>query len=70
MVINTIIGSGIFIAPRSVLSYVGSPAMALIIWAATGLVCMLGALCLAELALMMPGKTGLSKLTLIGGKVC
>ncbi len=29
--------------------------VALVVWAVTGLVCMLGALCFAELALMLPG---------------
>ena len=55
-IIGLIIGSGIFITPKSVLVYVGSPGMALVIWASTGFVCMIGALCYAELALMLPGR--------------
>ena len=55
IIVNAIIGSGIFITPKSVLAYVGSPGMALVIWASTGFVCMIGALCYAELALMLPG---------------
>jgi len=55
IIVNAIIGSGIFITPKSVLGFVGSPGMALVIWAMTGLVCMIGALCYAELALMLPG---------------
>ncbi len=54
--------------------------MALVIWASTGLVCMVGALCFAELALMLPGTSiqiktsfsfllrGRSKMTYLGGK--
>ena len=56
IIVNAIIGSGIFITPKSVLVYVGSPGMALVIWASTGFVCMIGALCYAELALMLPGR--------------
>ena len=59
IIVNAIIGSGIFITPKSVLVYVGSPGMALVIWASTGFVCMIGALCYAELALMLPGRTKL-----------
>ncbi len=56
IIVNAIIGSGIFITPKSVLAFVGSPGMALVVWAVTGLVCMIGALCYAELAIMLPGK--------------
>lgn len=56
IIVNAIIGSGIFITPKSVLAYVGSPGMALVVWATTGFVCMVGALCYAELALMLPGE--------------
>lgn len=44
LVAGTMIGSGIFMSPQFVLSYIGSPKASLIIWALSGLVAMLGAL--------------------------
>ncbi len=58
IVIGTVIGSGIFIAPSLVLKQVGSPATALLVWFVTGLCAMFGALCYAELAAMMPRAGG------------
>jgi len=55
IIVNAIIGSGIFITPRAVLFFSGSPGMAMVVWATTGLACMVGALCYAELAIMLPG---------------
>ena len=39
---------------QAVLQHAGSPAAALIVWAGTGIVSFLGALCYAELALLLP----------------
>lgn len=44
LVAGIMIGSGIFMSPQFVLSYIGSPKASLIIWALSGLVAMLGAL--------------------------
>lgn len=49
MIMGIVIGSGIFVAPKGVITYVGSVGMSLIVWAASGLLTMLGALCFAEL---------------------
>ncbi|KAL4593129.1 hypothetical protein GN956_G27041, partial [Arapaima gigas] len=49
LVCGTMIGSGIFISPQYVLLQVQSPGTSLVIWAAGGLVALLGAFSYAEL---------------------
>lgn len=49
MIMGIVIGSGIFVAPKGVITYVGSVGMSLAVWAVSGLLTMLGALCFAEL---------------------
>ncbi|XP_061115232.1 b(0,+)-type amino acid transporter 1-like [Conger conger] len=49
LIAGTMIGSGIFMSPQTVLLNIGSPGASLLIWFLCGLVAMLGALSYAEL---------------------
>jgi APA family basic amino acid/polyamine antiporter len=54
IVAGSMIGSGIFIVSAGIARQVGSPALLLVVWLATGVMTITAALCYAELAAAMP----------------
>jgi APA family basic amino acid/polyamine antiporter len=58
IVVGSMVGSGIFIVSADIARTVGSPAMLLLVWAATGLLTLTAALSYGELAGMMPEAGG------------
>jgi amino acid transporter len=58
IVVGTVIGSGIFLVPRTMVQRLGSPAMVFVVWVAGGLLSLAGALSYAELAAAMPEAGG------------
>ena len=58
IVVGSMVGSGIFIVSADIARTVGSPAMLLLVWAATGLLTLIAALSYGELAGMMPEAGG------------
>lgn len=57
-IIGLMIGSGIFTTVGSLQANVKSPGMALVLWIATGVLGLAGALCYSELGTMIPGSGG------------
>uniref|UniRef100_A0A1B6CZX9 Amino acid permease/ SLC12A domain-containing protein n=1 Tax=Clastoptera arizonana TaxID=38151 RepID=A0A1B6CZX9_9HEMI len=58
LIVNGIIGSGIFVTPGIVLAHSGSIAMSLVIWSICGVISVLGALAFAELGIVVPSSGG------------
>jgi APA family basic amino acid/polyamine antiporter len=58
IVMGAMIGSGIFITSAESARLVGTPGLLLGVWAVSGLMTILGALCAAEIAAMMPRAGG------------
>src|SRR5919202_916003 len=59
IVVGTVIGSGIFLTPGTVVRSAGSGGMALVVWATGGILSLLGALTFAELGSARPDSGGL-----------
>lgn len=58
LIVGSIIGSGIFISPQSVVVHAGSPGLGLVVWTAGGALAFLGGLCFAELGALLPRSGG------------
>ncbi len=58
IVVGTVIGSGIFLVPASMVHHVGSPQLVFLVWIAGGLLSLAGALSYAELAAALPEAGG------------
>lgn len=58
LVIGVMIGSGIFASPSVIFSQANSAGMSLIVWAGCGVLCMLAALCYAELGTAIKSSGG------------
>ena len=58
IVIGTVIGSGIFLVPRTMVQRVGSPSLVFTVWVFGGFLSLCGALSYAELAAAMPEAGG------------
>ena len=58
LVIGSMIGSGIFIVSAESARLVGAPGWLLVAWLLAGVMTITGALCVAELAAMMPKAGG------------
>src|SRR2546429_4317201 len=58
LVVGSMIGSGIFIVSAEILREVHAPGLLLVVWAASGVVTLMGALSYGELAAMFPKAGG------------
>ncbi|MBV9501794.1 MAG: amino acid permease [Acidobacteriaceae bacterium] len=58
IVIGTVIGSGVFLVPSTMIRFVGSVKLLFIVWIVAGLLSLFGALTYAELAAAMPEAGG------------
>lgn len=58
IIISGVIGTGVFLKARVMACYVDTPTTSLLVWVATGLLALAGALTYAELAAMMPRSGG------------
>ncbi|HZQ50715.1 MAG TPA: amino acid permease [Bryobacteraceae bacterium] len=58
IVIGTVIGSGVFLVPSTMISFVGSVKILFLVWIVAGLLSLFGALTYAELAAAMPEAGG------------
>ena len=59
IVVGNVIGSGIYIKPGGIAAEAGRFDLIISVWVIGGVLCLLGALCFAELATMLPQAGGL-----------
>lgn len=59
VVVGNVIGSGIFLKPGAIAASSGNFSLIITVWVFGGVLCFLGALCIAELATMLPKAGGL-----------
>ena len=58
IIIGTIVGSGIFISPNTVLKEAGTPGVSLLIWFLAGAIALTGAICYTELGTIIQTSGG------------
>lgn len=58
IILGNVLGSGIFISPKSTLAHLGSTGGALVTWGVTGVFTLIQAMCYAELGTMIPKSGG------------
>src|ERR1043166_3428015 len=58
IVVGTVIGSGIFLVPKTMINNVGTPSLVFVVWVVGGLLSLAGALSYAELSAAIPEAGG------------
>src|SRR5436309_4998813 len=58
IVVGTVIGSGIFLVPKTMINAVGTPSLVFVVWVVGGFLSLAGALSYAELSAALPEAGG------------